>query len=389
MAVRFLFGVILELNKFVSIFCLLLLAQFLNLDKSAADARSRKSSAKKSSSHSSHTGRAKHTAHSRSKKHSGKASHVAKHHGRHHKHHVAHRPRYAYPVEMFMMHAPAFDTTPLPEDQSAQIAYDFKYGLASKHNPRALVRAGVVKFHPLRGGIFWRREPVKHIIIHSTETGIPVSAIRVIEGWSGRGRRHPGAQYVVERDGTIYQAVDPDLATVHINILKTLPGINNDNSIGIEMNHCGRQNYPPEMVQAVIRLVNYLQERYCVSQENIITHRYAQQGDHTDPVLFDWGGFLLATDKFRQNAIASRLDNIKDMSKSWQDFDGAQIAAEETQEINPITTTPVSEAPVIKELPQDLSRIRLQPNPLNSPVTSPVQKQNVSSPDMPENLLDD
>lgn len=384
MAVRFLLGVILELNKFVSIFCLLVFAQIFNLNDNAADARARKAS-KKSSSQSS---RSKHSAHSRSKKQAGKASHLAKHHKRHHKHHVAHRPRYAYPVEMFMMHAPAFDTSPLPEDQSNQIAHDFKYGLAAKHNPRALVRAGVVKFHPLRGGIFWRREPIKHIIVHSTETGIPVSAIRVIEGWSGRGRRHPGAQYVVERDGTIYQAVDPDLATVHINILKTLPGINNDNSIGIEMNHCGRQNYPPEMVQAVIRLVNYLQERYSVSQENIITHRYAQQGDHTDPVLFDWGGFLLAKDKFRQNAIASRLDNIKDMAKSWQDFDGAQIAAEETEAI---------EAPVIKELPQEMSRIRLQPTPTNSPLTSPVtspnqmpnQNGNVSSPDMPENLLDD
>ncbi len=272
------------------------------------------------------------------------------------------------------MNAPAYDRSPLPEDQSEKIAHDFKQGLAAKHNPRALVRAGVFQYHPLKGGIYWRREPVKHIIVHSTETGIPVSAIRVIEGWNGRGRRHPGAQYVVERDGTIYQAVDPDLATVHINILKTLPGINNDNSVGIEMNHCGRQNYPPEMVQAVIRLVNYLQERYCVSQENVITHRYAQQGDHTDPVLFDWGGFLLAKDKFRQNAIASRLDNIKDMAKSWQEFDGAQIASEETE---PIIAPP--EAPVIKELPQDMTRIKLQP----------TTGDNVSSPDMPESLLDD
>jgi len=383
-AVRFLFGVILELKKFVSVFCLLLFAQLLNFDSNACDARTRKSSSRKSSSHNSHA------AHSRSKKHGGKSnhhsSHVAKHHGRHHKHHVAHRPRYAYPIEMFMMNAPAYDRSPLPEDQSEKIAHDFKQGLAAKHNPRALVRAGVFQYHPLKGGIYWRREPVKHIIVHSTETGIPVSAIRVIEGWNGRGRRHPGAQYVVERDGTIYQAVDPDLATVHINILKTLPGINNDNSVGIEMNHCGRQNYPPEMVQAVIRLVNYLQERYCVSQENVITHRYAQQGDHTDPVLFDWGGFLLAKDKFRQNAIASRLDNIKDMAKSWQEFDGAQIASEETE---PIIAPP--EAPVIKELPQDMTRIKLQPTLLNSPVTTatPTSNQNASSPDMPESLLDD
>lgn len=372
------------MKKFISLFCLLAFVQFFYSDLNPAEAKSRRASHKKSAASSRHSG------HGTSKKH-GKHERVAhgKHskHGKHHRrHHVTHRPRYAYPVEMFMMHAPAFDTSPLSQDQSDKILHDFNHGLASRHTPNSLVRAGVVKFHPLRGGIFWRREPVKHIIVHSTETGIPVSAIRVIEGWSGRGRRHPGAQYVVERDGTIYQAVDPDLATVHINILKTLPGINNDNSVGIEMNHCGRQNYPPEMVQAVIRLVNYLQERYCVSQENIITHRYAQQGDHTDPVLFDWGGFLLAKDKFRQNAIASRLDNIKDMSKQWRDFDGASVVVEE----EPVQT------PEIKELPEEMSRIKLQ-TPAAAPSSAPTQsaplpgaqstQNDGSTPEVPDSLL--
>ncbi len=383
---RFCLECILELKKFLSLFCLLVFAQFINFDSSQAEAKSRRGASHKKSGAS-----ARHSGKSAGKK-SKHGRHVAhSRHGKHHRrHHVAHRPRYAYPVDMFMMHAPAFDTSPLAEDMSAQIHHDFNFGLGAKHTPRTLVRAGVVKFHPLRGGIFWRREPVKHIIVHSTETGIPVSAIRVIEGWSGRGRRHPGAQYVVERDGTIYQAVDPDLATVHINILKTLPGINNDNSVGIEMNHCGRQNYPPEMVQAVIRLVNYLQERYCVSQENIITHRYAQQGDHTDPVLFDWGGFLLAKDKFRQNAIASRLDNIKDMSKQWRDFDGAQIV-EEKEDV---------QEPDIKELPEDLSRIKLQPltqtqtvvplpgTPSGTPTSTPTNTP-TNAPEIPDSLLND
>ena len=92
------------------------------------------------------------------------------------------------------------------------------------------------------------------------------------------GIRHPGAQYVVDRDGAIYQAVDPELATVHINIFKTLPGINNDNSIGIEMCHTGKQDYPEPQRRSVSKLVTYLQERYKVPDENIVTHRYAQQG---------------------------------------------------------------------------------------------------------------
>ncbi|MDX1985407.1 MAG: N-acetylmuramoyl-L-alanine amidase, partial [Candidatus Obscuribacter sp.] len=241
------------------------------------------------------------------------------HHGRHHK--VAHhapKTRYAYPIGLFMPRPPVFDTSPLSESEAERISDAFKNGTADGYAARLLVRAGVVKYHPLRGGIFWRREPVKYIVMHSTETGIPISAVRVIESWSSMGIRHPGAQYVVERDGTIYQAVDPDLATVHVNIFKTLPGINNDNSIGIEMNHTGSQDYPPAMMNSVIKLVAYLQNRYNVQDGNIITHRYAQQGDHTDPVHFDWEGFLATKNGFKNQAIAYRSGRIKEEARSWK-----------------------------------------------------------------------
>lgn len=217
-----------------------------------------------------------------------------------------------------MRSAPSFDSTPFDGEMASQVSYAFDKGLADSYPARSLVRAGVVKFHPLHGGIFWRREPVKYIVMHSTETGVPVSAWRVIEGWSGMGLRHPGAQYVVDRDGTIYQAVDPDLATVHVNIFKTLPGINNDNSIGIEINHTGSQDYPAAQMASVNKLVVYLQHRYNVMDDNIITHRYAQQGDHTDPVNFDWGGFIANKNSLRNQAIAYRENHIKDDARRWR-----------------------------------------------------------------------
>jgi hypothetical protein len=221
---------------------------------------------------------------------------------------------------MFMMKAPEFDASPLSELEKGDVKRAFVRGTADKYPARTLVRAGVFKYHPLRGGIYWRREPIKHIIMHSTETGIPVSGVRVIESWSSMGRRHPGAQFVVDRDGTIYLAVDPDLATVHINILKTLPGIDNDNSIGIEMNHTGRQDYPEAQLTSVIRLVTYLQDRYQIKSEDIVTHRYAQQGDHTDPVRFDWRGFLTAKDRHRNDALAFKMDSMRQQSSSWGDY---------------------------------------------------------------------
>jgi len=213
-----------------------------------------------------------------------------------------------------MLHPPEFERDQLPVEVSSKIARSFEEGRADEFAARSLVRAGVVSYHPLHGGIFWRREPVKYIIVHSTETGIPMGAARVIDSWGSSGRRHAGAQYVVDRDGTIFQSVDPDLATVHVNVFKTLPGINNDNSIGIEMCHTGHQTYPQEQRQSVIHLVSYLQDRYKVPDANVVTHRYAQRGDHTDPVNFDWEQFLADKDRFHYQALAYKVDRIQQES---------------------------------------------------------------------------
>lgn len=273
-------------------------------------ARSKHSASRSRSSRTAHVSHGRKRVSSRHSRHRGASTHR----------HAAKpaKTRYAYPIDIFMMHPPEFDQSPLSQEQSNEIRSNFENGVADEIPARSLVRAGVVKYHALRGGIFWRREPVKYIVVHSTEPGIPLSAVRIIESWSSMGRRHPGAQYVVDRDGSIYQAVDPDLATVHVNIFKTLPGINNDNSIGIEMCHTGKQDYPHEQRQSVIRLVNYLQQRYQVEDANIITHRYAQQGDHTDPVNFDFPGFLQAKNNFKNKAIALRIKDMKEEGKTWE-----------------------------------------------------------------------
>jgi hypothetical protein len=253
------------------------------------------------------------------------------HHGRHHNKHqhsvarTAPKTRYAYSASLFMAKPPDFEQTPFASNISEQVGQAFEHGTADTYPARALVRAGVVHYHPLHGGIFWRREPVKYIIMHSTEPGVNQSAPRIIDSWSSLGIRHPGAQYVVDRDGEIYQAVDPELATVHINIFKTLPGINNDNSIGIEMCHTGKQDYPKAQRESVSKLVTYLQERYKVPDENIITHRYAQQGDHTDPVNFDWEGFISDKNRLRTRAIAMRINKINEEARHLPDFDPSSI----------------------------------------------------------------
>ena len=259
--------------------------------------------------------------------------HRLAHHGRHHRH-IARVPRvrYAYPLNFFLLSPPEYDNTPLSTELTNQIHEAFDNGLADKYPTRALTRAQIITYAPLHGGIFFRREPIKYIIMHSTETGVPQDARRVIASWGSAGRRHAGAQYVVDRDGKIYQAVDPDLATVHVNIFKTLPGINNDNAIGIEMVHAGSQTYTRDQLSSVIRLVAYLQGRYQIANANIITHRYAQQGDHTDPVNFDWDNFIEQKNQFESKALKKTLDGIAITAQHW-----------------PVETSNISTSPQIKE----------------------------------------
>lgn len=233
---------------------------------------------------------------------------------------IARQPkvRYAYPVTLFMMTAPEFDRTPVSDELAASYKAAFDQGIASHLPASSLVRAGIFNYHPLKGGIFMRREEIKYIIMHSTETGRPVSAPLVIAGWNSLGRRHAGAQFVVDRDGAIYEALDPELASVHVNVFKTLPGINNDNSIGIEMCHAGAQEYTKPQLDSVNKLVVYLQQRYHVLDENIITHRYAQQGDHTDPVNFAWDKFIADKNQLKATAIALRANEVTAEVDNWQ-----------------------------------------------------------------------
>ncbi len=197
-----------------------------------------------------------------------------------------------------------------------------------------------------------------------------MGAQRVIDSWGSAGLRHAGAQYVVDRDGTIFQAVDPDLATVHVNVFKTLPGINNDNSIGIEMCHAGHQNYPREQRDAVIKLVAYLQERYKVQDANIVTHRYAQRGDHTDPVNFDFDEFLAEKDHFRNQAIAYKVNHVQEDSAKWN------VPAVEETVTTTTTTTTTTPAQIVVPSQSPIRAITPHPAP------PPVSRQNPNRADL-------
>jgi N-acetyl-anhydromuramyl-L-alanine amidase AmpD len=210
---------------------------------------------------------------------------------------------YLYPSDFFMWSAPECMQNRLPPTLANGAKDSFAHGSASKFSPSQLLQAGIFQDDPLRGGIFRRREEVKYIILHSTETGRPADASRVIKSWN-RGMRHPGAQFVVDRDGIIHETVDPEFGTVHVDISRTTLGVNNDNSIGIEIVRSGDQQYTPEQLQSVTRLVVYLQQRFNVGDDHIYGHHQVQPSNRLDPVGFNWGEFNMARADLRNQTVA-------------------------------------------------------------------------------------
>lgn len=193
---------------------------------------------------------------------------------------------------------------------SSAVARSFQCGLAGSYSYDQLVSANVFVSCPLHGSVFKRQGRVKYIILHSTETGSPADARRVIQSWNNRGLRHPGAQFVVDRDGTICSTVNPDQATVHIDTSKTLAGYSNDNSVGIEIVRSGKQQYTRSQLDSVTRLVTYLQSHYGVADSAVTTHHHVQPSDRSDPVNFD----LVAFESDKSALQASALANANDQT---------------------------------------------------------------------------
>ncbi len=191
---------------------------------------------------------------------------------------------------------------------TAKVTIAFNGGFAETYTPAQLITAGVFKSAPLVGGTRKRTEAVKYIVLHSTETESPADAQRVVRSWNNRGKSHPGAQYLVDRDGSVYQTVSPEITTMHVNAFKTRFGVNNSNSIGIEIVRSGKQTYTPKQLKSITCLCLYLQKRFDIADEKVVGHYYVQPSDRTDPVGFNWQMFAASKTTLNYLATKERSD---------------------------------------------------------------------------------
>lgn len=188
--------------------------------------------------------------------------------------------------------------------QLRAIKASFADGTGGKFSPAQMVGAGVFKSAPLKSNVRSRRKAVEYLVLHSTETEKPANALRIVKSWNNRRPNNPGTQYIIDRDGIIYQTTNPDRVTMHVNDYRTKYGVNNDNSIGIEIVRSGDQVYTAKQLKSVTKLSVYLQKRYAIADEQVVSHSYVQPHNRLDPVGFDWKRYEKAKDALEQLAKA-------------------------------------------------------------------------------------
>ena len=169
-----------------------------------------------------------------------------------------------------------------------------------------------------------RTLPITMIVLHYTG---------MVDGESAIARlRDPGAKvsshYVVAEDGTVLRLVPEDKRAWHAgqSHWRDVDDVNSA-SIGIEIvnpgHEFGYRPFPDEQIEAVIRLVHDIKDRYQITRGNIVGHSDIAPARKRDPgELFPWsrlarlrlalprptrnlmdpmwpqGGFLLALERF-------------------------------------------------------------------------------------------
>ncbi|MFL0412450.1 N-acetylmuramoyl-L-alanine amidase [uncultured Sphingomonas sp.] len=136
-----------------------------------------------------------------------------------------------------------------------------------------------------------RTLPITMIVLHYTG---------MVDGESAIARlRDPGAKvsshYVVAEDGTVLRLVPEDKRAWHAgqSHWRDVDDVNSA-SIGIEIvnpgHEFGYRPFPDEQIEAVIRLVHDIKDRYQITRGNIVGHSDIAPARKRDPgELFPWG----------------------------------------------------------------------------------------------------
>lgn len=136
-----------------------------------------------------------------------------------------------------------------------------------------------------------RSLPITMIVLHYTGMQDGESAIARLRDPAAKVSSH----YVVAEDGTVLRLVDDGKRAWHAGAShwRDVDDVNSA-SIGIEIvnpgHEFGYRPFPDEQIDAVIRLVHDIKDRYEITRGNIVGHSDVAPARKRDPgELFPWG----------------------------------------------------------------------------------------------------
>ena len=136
-----------------------------------------------------------------------------------------------------------------------------------------------------------RTAPISMIVLHYTGMQDGPSAIARLRDPEAKVSSH----YVVAEDGTVLRLVEEDKRAWHAgrSHWREWDGVN-DVSVGIEIvnpgHEFGYRPFPDEQIDAVIRLVSAIKDRYQITRGNVVGHSDVAPARKRDPgEMFPWG----------------------------------------------------------------------------------------------------
>ncbi|MGJ7032996.1 N-acetylmuramoyl-L-alanine amidase [Niabella hirudinis] len=132
------------------------------------------------------------------------------------------------------------------------------------------------------------------IILHHTGQN---SVEQTLFTFSFRKKLESSAHYVVSRDGAVYQMLNDYVRSYHAGAGKwgNISDMNSC-SLGIEIDNNGEKDlFTSAQINALIKLLTYLKEKYSIPTGNIIGHSdFAPMRKNDPSVLFPWSRLALA-----------------------------------------------------------------------------------------------
>ena len=170
-------------------------------------------------------------------------------------------------------------------DQAAPPVESTAGGAAGRFTKPAVIDAPSPNYNSRYG------TPIDAIVLHHTGSNSGSGAV----SWLRNPASEVSANYVLDRDGTIYQLVGDEKRAWHAGegALNGVPTDVNARSIGIEIVNDGSGTTPFTEAQygALTQLVGYLKQEYGVPMGNIVGHKDVAlpYGRKNDPAPnFDW-----------------------------------------------------------------------------------------------------